>query len=195
MVAKQVKDSASGKHRFYSLENLLRLFHIEYNKGYRSMAKIMSPLERQNKPKIPSPEDIELAAASKSILTGEIDLEKQFQELKIKQNGSEEWVKVPSSAYQLLIDILAQISQGNGVAIVPVKSELTTQQAANLLNVSRPYLIKLLESEKIPYRQVGKHRRILARDLYQYKNQIDRDRERTLDELTYLTEELGLYDD
>ena len=155
----------------------------------------MSVVKRQNKTTIPSPEDIKLATASKSVFAEEIDLKRQFQELKVKGNGDEEWVKVPSSAYELFVNILSQISQGNGVAVVPVKSELTTQQAANLLNVSRPYLIKLLESNQIPYRKVGKHRKILVKDLYQYKNKLDRARRKSLDELTSLTEELGLYDD
>ncbi|MEL7075250.1 MAG: excisionase family DNA-binding protein [Cyanobacteria bacterium J06648_1] len=74
-------------------------------------------------------------------------------------------------------------------------AELSTQQAANFLNVSRPYLIKLLESEEIPYRKVGKHRRILAKDLYEYKAATDAKRSQSLDELTALTEELDLYED
>ncbi len=102
---------------------------------------------------------------------------------------------IPSVAYELLIDILSQISQGNAVTIVPVQAELSTQQAANLLNVSRPYLIKLLESGEIPYFKVGKHRRILAQDLYQHKAGIDASRSQSLDELTALSEELDLYED
>ena len=74
-------------------------------------------------------------------------------------------------------------------------AELSIQQAANLLNVSRSYLIKLLESEEISYRKVGKHRRILAKDLYEYKSNIDAKRSQSLDELTTLTEELDLYED
>ena len=73
-------------------------------------------------------------------------------------------------------------------------AELSTQQAANILNVSRPYLIKLLESGEIPYYKVGKHRRILAQELYNYKSDIDTERSQTLDELTALTQELGLDD-
>lgn len=74
-------------------------------------------------------------------------------------------------------------------------AELSTQQAANFLNVSRPYLIKLLESEEIPYRKVGKHRRVSAKNLYEYKAEIDEKRSQSLDELTALTEELDLYED
>ncbi len=74
-------------------------------------------------------------------------------------------------------------------------AELDTQQAANLLNVSKSYLIELLKSKAIPHRKVGKHRRILAQDLYQYKANIDTKRSQSLDELTALTEELDLYED
>lgn len=74
-------------------------------------------------------------------------------------------------------------------------AELDTQQAANLLNVSKSYLIKLLESQEIPYRKIGKHQRISAKDLYEYKAKIDAKRSQTLNELTALTEELDLYED
>lgn len=73
-------------------------------------------------------------------------------------------------------------------------AQVSTRQAASLLNVSRPYLIKLLDSEKIPSLKVGKHRRILAKYLYKYKAEIDA-RGESLDELTALTEELDLYED
>ena len=73
-------------------------------------------------------------------------------------------------------------------------AELNIQQAASLLNVSCPYLIKLLESQEIRDRKVGKHRRILAKDLYEYRAKIDAKRSQSLDELTALTEELNLYE-
>ncbi|PSB09811.1 DNA-binding protein [Pleurocapsa sp. CCALA 161] len=111
------------------------------------------------------------------------------------ESGQQESLLIPAVAYELLIDILSQISQGNAVTLVPVQAELSTQQAANLLNVSRPYLIKLLESSEIPHRKVGKHRRILAQDLYEYKANIDAKRSQSLDELTALSEELDLYED
>ena len=74
-------------------------------------------------------------------------------------------------------------------------AELDTQQAANLLNVSKSYLIKLLKSQEVPYRKIGRHQRILVKDLYEYKAEINAKRSQTLNELTALTEKLDLYED
>ncbi|WP_438803287.1 excisionase family DNA-binding protein [Frankia gtarii] len=100
---------------------------------------------------------------------------------------------VPREATVLLAKILLLLAQGEGVNVIPDSAELTTQQAADFLNVSRPYLIKLLESDKIPYRLVGTHRRIKFRDLHEYTSRDDLERRRAADDLTELTQELGLY--
>jgi excisionase family DNA binding protein len=157
---------------------------------------IMVVLDRQRKAPIPTEADIELSTESSRVLASLTNSHSQTQKITVEsENGKEESLLIPSVAYELLIDILSQISQGNAVTLVPVQAELSTQQAANLLNVSRPYLIKLLESKKIPYRKIGKHRRILAKDLYQYKADIDTKRSQSLDKLTALSEELDLYED
>jgi excisionase family DNA binding protein len=156
----------------------------------------MAVLDRQRKMPIPTEADIELSTESSRVLASLINSHSQTQKITVEsENGKEESLLIPSVAYEFLIDILSQLSQGNAVTLVPVQAELSTQQAANLLNVSRPYLIKLLESKEIPYRKIGKHRRILAKDLYQYKADIDAKRSQSLDELTALTEELDLYED
>jgi excisionase family DNA binding protein len=76
--------------------------------------------------------------------------------------------------------------------MIPVHAELTTQEAANLLNVSRPFVVGLIEQKKIPARKVGTHRRILFSDLMAFKQQIDRDRLAALDELARQAQELGM---
>jgi excisionase family DNA binding protein len=100
---------------------------------------------------------------------------------------------VPREAAVLFAQVLDYLANGEGVAVMPNSAELTTQQAAEYLNVSRPYLIKLLETGKIPFRLVGTHRRIRFWDLRDYRNHDDLDRRRAADELTKLSQDLGLY--
>ena len=110
-------------------------------------------------------------------------------------DGGKERVAVElsaESARALVANILAALASGKGVQVVPVDIELTTQQAADVLNVSRPYLIGLLEDGKIPYRRVGRHRRIRFEDLMGYKRTDDLRRHAAAGELTQLGQELGL---
>lgn len=104
-----------------------------------------------------------------------------------------EEVIVPRQAFDLFVEILAQMANGNGVTLVPVHAELTTQQAADLLNVSRPFLIALLEEHKIPFRLVGTRRRVLVADLLVYKKKDDEQRKKIQAELTALGQEMGEY--
>lgn len=101
-------------------------------------------------------------------------------------------VAVPVSALRLFLHLLSEMSQGNAVALIPTHAELTTQQAADLLNVSRPYLVKLLEEGRIPCRTVGKYRRIRFDDLMAYKRKDDEARAKVLDQLTAEAQELAL---
>jgi len=116
-------------------------------------------------------------------------------ELRIHIQGDEppgEEITLPLYAFRLLKDILAEMAQGHAVTLLPVRAELTTQQAAALLNVSRPYLIGLLEERKIPFRLVGQHRRVRLDDLMAYKRKDDKARSRIADELTADAQELGM---
>jgi excisionase family DNA binding protein len=101
-------------------------------------------------------------------------------------------VTVPREAFELFVRILGEMANGNAVTIVPVHAELTTQQAAELLNVSRPYMVKLLEDGKIPFRLVGTRRRVRFEDLVRFKQQDDADREKVVNELTAEAQRLGL---
>src|SRR5262249_14467201 len=101
-------------------------------------------------------------------------------------------ITLPSATFRLLKDILAEMAQGHAVTVLPLRAELTTQQAADLLNVSRPYLIGLLEEGKIPFRRVGQHRRVRRDGLMASQRKDDAARRRIADELTADAQELGM---
>ena len=107
-------------------------------------------------------------------------------------DDGQEVLTVPRGAVELLARILAHMANGQGVSVVPSNAELTTQQAADLLNVSRPFLIGLLNAGEIEYRLVGTHRRIRAESLTAYLREDDRRRREAADELTALNQEMDL---
>lgn len=148
----------------------------------------------------PTAIDTELAKDSSrqlsKLLGRQNDIGKQFSNFQLRVqtvNGPEEEVVViPVSALRLLTDILTQMARGNAVTLIPIHAELTTQQAADLLNVSRPFLIGLIDTNKIPCRKVGTHRRLRFEDLMAYKQDVDRQRLQALEELAYEAQELNM---
>lgn len=117
---------------------------------------------------------------------------KRGDAVRLKTETGEHTVVVPFQAFELFLEVLGQMANGNAVTIVPVHAELTTQQAADLLNVSRPHLVKLLESGAIPFRHVGAHRRIGARDLFSYKREEQTRQAELMAELAAEGQKLGL---
>ena len=142
-------------------------------------------------PTLPTEEEARLAAESSRKLAAIIS-HGGAARLRLIDGGDE--ITVPVSTIRLLADILNQMAQGNAVSLVPIGHTLTTQQAADLLNVSRPYLVKLLESGKISFTKVGRHRRIKYEDLLTYMEKIDVISRQAVDELSRLGQELRMND-
>jgi excisionase family DNA binding protein len=107
---------------------------------------------------------------------------------------AETQVVIPAVAFRFFVDVLAEVANGNTVTVAPVHAELTTQQAADVLNVSRPYLIRLLDEGRIPFRRVGNRRKVQLVDILDHKRRDDAARQQVLDELAREAEGLGLYD-
>jgi excisionase family DNA binding protein len=100
-----------------------------------------------------------------------------------------ESIRLAPAIAELLIDLLGHVARGNMVTVVPMSAMLTSQQAADILNVSRPFLSKLLKNREIPFVPVGSHRRVMLTDLLDYKERRDAERRKTLDELASLGQE------
>jgi excisionase family DNA binding protein len=113
-------------------------------------------------------------------------------ELRLEVKGTSEELKFPPVALRLLVRVLAELGRGNAVALTPLRAELTTQQAADLLNVSRPHVVKLLDEGAMPSRKVGSHRRVKLADLLSYKEETLAKRHAVLDELAALSQELDM---
>jgi len=142
---------------------------------------------------LPAQREVHAAALGQRALAAYLADDQTTQHIQIfdKRNQAHQ-IELPTTALRLLADVLAEMADGNAVQVVPVHAELTTQEAADLLNVSRPHLVKLLEDGDIPFHRTGKHRRVRLTDLMQYKQARTRASEAAMSELTCLSQELGL---
>ena len=140
----------------------------------------------------PSEADAVLARESSRLLATRKLNRRTSACIRFVDDGEGETVSVPTSALRLFLHLLTEMSQGHSVTLVPTHAELTTQQAADILNVSRPYVVKLLDEGKIPSRAVGKYRRVRFDDLMAYKRTDDDARAKILDQLTAEAQELGM---
>jgi excisionase family DNA binding protein len=139
----------------------------------------------------PSKEEVELARTSGQRLAPLARRGRPLT-LRVRDHGKEETIELPAGAVKLLQAILEDMASGRAVTIVPQNAELTTQQAAVVLNVSRPFLIQLLEEKKLPFRLVGTHRRVRFEDVLRYKENIDTERRKVLDQLAAEAQDLKM---
>ena len=108
--------------------------------------------------------------------------------------GGEPAIELPDAVFDLLIKIMDGLQEGKAISIVPVTQDLTTQQAAEMLGVSRPFFVKLLETGQLPFHLTGTHRRVYLQDLLGYKQRRDQQRREALDQMASEADEQGLYD-
>lgn len=142
--------------------------------------------------RLPSDADAHLSRESSRLLAAYLSQGDQPCRLQLVGDDHSQVVEIPARALHLLIDILSQMALGNAVTLVPIHAELTSQEAADVLNVSRPFLINLLEAGEIPFRTVGRHRRVRFQDLMGYKRRIDAARCKDLEELVAQAEALDM---
>lgn len=140
-----------------------------------------------DEPVVPSTDDAKVAKRSSETLARYVT-----QSLSVRVGNTNDEVELPEGAVRLLVDILVNMAEGNAVTLVPVHAELTTQQTADSLGVSRPFLIRLLEEGVIPYHKVGTHRRVYYKDVRAYKMRIAEERESALDKLAAEAQSLNM---
>jgi excisionase family DNA binding protein len=142
---------------------------------------------------LPTAEEAALAKLCSQELAAVLETKLDVHSLSLTSpSGQLKQVEIPVSALRLMVNILTELGEGNTVKLVPIHAELTTQEAADLLNVSRPTLIKLLDEGKISYHRTGNRRKVRFTDLRQYQSQLETQRLQALDELSQLDQELKL---
>lgn len=142
---------------------------------------------------LPVEREVQAAVQGQRTLAAYLATKLDTQRIQIFDERNEaHQVELPTSALRLLVDILAELAAGNAVKVMPVHAELTTQEAADLLNVSRPHLVKLLEANALPYHKTGKHRRVRFADVMRFKAERDQASERAMEALARQAQELGM---
>lgn len=140
---------------------------------------------------LPTPEEMEDAKASSRTLAKYADADRVHMTLR-GSNGEADELVLPGHVIQILLTVLSEMSQGNAINLIPRYQELSTQEAAQILNVSRPFLVGLLEKGEIPHHKVGSHRRVRLEDVMAYKERVDEQRLDALDRLTGVSQDEGM---
>lgn len=143
-------------------------------------------------PGLPSEAEAILAKETSRVLASRLRDDEPLQLRVLDDPSPEGTFNLPASALRLLVRILEEMARGNAVTLIPVHAELTTQEAADMLNISRPSLIQLLDEGKIEFRRVGTHRRVRFEALIEYKRQADTERRKVLKQLAAYDQELGI---
>ncbi|NIF21481.1 helix-turn-helix domain-containing protein [Candidatus Pantoea multigeneris] len=143
---------------------------------------------------LPAPKEIEAAVRGQRELATYLSTRLETQTISIQdaENVSHQ-IELPTSALMMLMTILGEVAEGNAVQVVPIHAELTTQEAANILNVSRPHLVKLLEEGELKFHKTGRHRRVFFADLMKYKEQRDQQSQKAMQDLSDLSQDMGFY--
>ena len=142
---------------------------------------------------LPSDEEIALARLGSQELSAVMEMNGEAQTINVvDKSGRTHEVTLPSSVLSMMIEMMTQLGQGNSVRITPIHAELTTQEGADMLNMSRPTFIKLLDSEEIPYSRTGNRRKVAYAYLMAYKNQLEDNRLAALAELSELDQEMDM---
>lgn len=142
---------------------------------------------------LPTAEESAIAKACSRELSALLETDAEMQTVSLGDKPQEQHiVQVPSSALRLLVDVLTELGEGNSVKLVPVHAELTTQEAADLLNVSRPTFIKMLDDGLMPFSRTGNRRKVMFSDVQTYLRALEDQRLQVLEELSALDQELGL---
>jgi excisionase family DNA binding protein len=157
--------------------------HSEQAMTSTALTKITLPVERE----------VQAAMQGQRALAAFMATKFKTQHIQIFDDKKQaHQVELPTSALRLLVDILAELADGNAVKVVPVHAELTTQEAADLLNVSRPHLVKLLEEGELRFHKTGKHRRVRFADLMKFKTERDRASENAMADLAKQAQDLSM---
>jgi excisionase family DNA binding protein len=151
----------------------------------------------QSNPKQASESSIRLAEKSSAVLEHLMSSQEPALDSVLRltvelADGARAELSVPEATLPLLLSVLKELGHGRGVAVIATDSELTTQQAADILNVSRPYFVKLLDEGKIPHRSVGSRRRVLLADVLEFKEREVVARHKGLDDLVAEAQRLGM---
>jgi len=143
---------------------------------------------------LPDTRESELAQRGQRELAAWLSTKLDAQQISILgEDDKNHTIELPTSALTMLLDVLGELAVGNAIQIVPVHAELTTQEAANLLNVSRPHMVKLLEEGKLPFHKTGRHRRVLFADLMEYKNKREHESLDAMQALADQAQKTGMY--